>query len=547
MADYYPLIARAVAGLDPNSTGESRRALYERARTALIAQLRGVQPALSEAEITRERLSLEEAVRKVEAEAAQRSRVDPQRADVRNRQPDAAVREPPRRGDALRESARAAAARVAQHAAPSAGRAAPPADERFSGEERPSRNLRTDPAPRAPRDLRSDSRPATQDMEPPPRGRDLRGPRRSPDEDHASPSQSQNAGPAQGLSHGTRGFRDVVADADDLGRAASQANRNARRTYANVPSPSPDFDRVEPDMEQRGGPSPYGYDEAFDEPDDYQQPQKRGKNSVWDEPAKPAKSSGIKVGGKFPIKIVLSVGLALIAIGLAILAYQKVAPSLRAMFKSSPAVDTSANGDATARPKITDRVGQPDSSSSPIAPIAQRAVLFEEDPADPQGKQTVGTVVWRLDKIPPSPKQKPDTAIRADIDLPDRKLKVTLTIMRNTDPSMPATSHTIEVVYTVTPEFGTTIANVPGIYAKSPDQPRGTPLAATSVKVQDGYFLIGLSNVDVDRDRNLQVLKERSSLDIPMVYGNQKRAILSLEKGAPGDRVFRDAFAAWGQ
>src|SRR3569832_878060 len=74
MADYYPLIARAIAALDPNAPGESRRALYERAHTALIAQLRSVQPPLSESEITRERLSLEEAVRKVESEAAQRAR-----------------------------------------------------------------------------------------------------------------------------------------------------------------------------------------------------------------------------------------------------------------------------------------------------------------------------------------------------------------------------------------------------------------------------------------------------------------------------------------
>src|ERR1700710_2999699 len=74
MADYYPLIARAMAGLAPSPPGESRRALYERARSALIAQLRSVQPPLSESEFTRERLSLEEAVRKVESEAAQRAR-----------------------------------------------------------------------------------------------------------------------------------------------------------------------------------------------------------------------------------------------------------------------------------------------------------------------------------------------------------------------------------------------------------------------------------------------------------------------------------------
>src|SRR6188508_1225234 len=74
MADYYPLIARAISGLDASATGEQRRALYERARQALIAQLRGVQPPLSESDITRERLTLEEAIRKVEQEAAQRSR-----------------------------------------------------------------------------------------------------------------------------------------------------------------------------------------------------------------------------------------------------------------------------------------------------------------------------------------------------------------------------------------------------------------------------------------------------------------------------------------
>ena len=76
MADYYPLIARAVAGLDKN-TGENRRALYERARAALVAQLRGIDPPLDEADITRERLALEEAIRKVEAEAAKRARSEP--------------------------------------------------------------------------------------------------------------------------------------------------------------------------------------------------------------------------------------------------------------------------------------------------------------------------------------------------------------------------------------------------------------------------------------------------------------------------------------
>src|ERR1700722_1922186 len=98
MADYYPLIARAIAGLDPSAPGESRRALYERARAALIAQLRSVEPPLSESEITRERLSLEEAVRTVESGAAPR-------AHDRTRPPHAA-RGGPRPGEAPRTNTR---------------------------------------------------------------------------------------------------------------------------------------------------------------------------------------------------------------------------------------------------------------------------------------------------------------------------------------------------------------------------------------------------------------------------------------------------------
>jgi hypothetical protein len=82
---------------------------------------------------------------------------------------------------------------------------------------------------------------------------------------------------------------------------------------------------------------------------------------------------------------------------------------------------------------------------------------------------------------------------------------------------------------------------------KSNEQARGNPLAGLGVKVTDGFFLVGLSNVDVDRARNLQLLKERSWFDVPLVYVNQRRAILALEKGSFGEAAFTEAFAAWGQ
>src|SRR5438093_13433788 len=86
MAYYHPLIARASAGLDRN-TVDARRALYERARSALVAQLRSVTPSLSESDVTRERLALEEAVRKVEAESARQSWVEPRPEPVHKVRP----------------------------------------------------------------------------------------------------------------------------------------------------------------------------------------------------------------------------------------------------------------------------------------------------------------------------------------------------------------------------------------------------------------------------------------------------------------------------
>jgi hypothetical protein len=68
MADYYPLIARAVSRLESN-TNDARQIVYERARTALIAQLTK-ESAISEREITLERAALEQAIRAVEQESS---------------------------------------------------------------------------------------------------------------------------------------------------------------------------------------------------------------------------------------------------------------------------------------------------------------------------------------------------------------------------------------------------------------------------------------------------------------------------------------------
>jgi hypothetical protein len=67
MQSYYELLDPAVARLEAN-TGDARRALYDRARAALVAQLRGLDPPLDNSDIIRERLALEDAICNVEAD-----------------------------------------------------------------------------------------------------------------------------------------------------------------------------------------------------------------------------------------------------------------------------------------------------------------------------------------------------------------------------------------------------------------------------------------------------------------------------------------------
>ena len=192
MTDYYPLIAKAVAGLEKN-TGDQRRALYERARTALVAQLRGLEPPLTESEITRERLALEESIRKVEAEAARKARFDMPRIDpvTVTRPPDVPKREqkPPL------SSLFAQPAASPPREAPTRPPVAPDAPARdASARDAPARNL---PSPKrdsaaAVRDAASELREALS------RRRDDAPPVREPPSAKREPDRPTNDQPSRG-------------------------------------------------------------------------------------------------------------------------------------------------------------------------------------------------------------------------------------------------------------------------------------------------------------------------------------------------------------
>jgi hypothetical protein len=80
MADYYPLMVKAVRALDPN-TAEARRRVYDRARAALLSELQRSVPAWDRSDIMAEQLFLELAIGEVEAEL-QPLQCDPRRLDT---------------------------------------------------------------------------------------------------------------------------------------------------------------------------------------------------------------------------------------------------------------------------------------------------------------------------------------------------------------------------------------------------------------------------------------------------------------------------------
>ncbi len=450
MADYYPLIARAVGGLDDN-TGENRRALYERARAALVNQLRGVDPPLDEEEITRERLALEDAIRRIETDAAERERPT----------------SPPR---------------------------AP------------------EPVPQAKPSLRD---------------------------------------------HALRNFRETMAEAEGLGDGAAEANRSARSVYDKVPgqehppAPRPPVSEPPPHYFEPPAEEPPPPDLA--EPAAFVPPE---AEATWPPPPGeiPEDESFYKRTPRDWRRIVTIAVVVLVALGVAGGVYWKhnAIGTMIASLRSSQSAKPSAPAQPAPTPKIADRIGpssngSPAPAAAPAAAVAQKVVLYEEDPSNPQGKRYVGSAVWHTETVSPGPGLAPELAVRADVEIPERHLRMTWSLRRNSDKALPA-SHTIEIMFTLPADFDQGgVGNVPGVLMKTSEEARGVPLAGLAVKVTDGYFLIGLSAVDIDVQRNIDLLKNRDWFDIPIVYTNGKRAILAMEKGTPGERAFAEAFRAWGE
>jgi hypothetical protein len=206
----------------------------------------------------------------------------------------------------------------------------------------------------------------------------------------------------------------------------------------------------------------------------------------------------------------------------------------RHLFAASP-VTAATFEERAAAPLATANQG---GAQTALAP----AILYDIIPTG-QRKRYNGSVSWRTETTSADPK----VAIRADIQIPEKHISLALLFRRNVDPTFPA-SHVVELKFSPLSDMSYgEISSVPGLAMKADDEANGVRLTVQGATISPGFFLLALSDVQADLDVNLKLLKQQSWLMIPIVYSNGNRGTLNFCKGASGERVFNEAFVAWGE
>ncbi|TPK55711.1 MULTISPECIES: hypothetical protein [unclassified Mesorhizobium] len=206
-----------------------------------------------------------------------------------------------------------------------------------------------------------------------------------------------------------------------------------------------------------------------------------------------------------------------------------------------------ANGTAPAAP--ADNAATPPSpAGAPTQtslPVGQKAIFYEERTSTAQGSAEPGNIVWSLVQESPGGDLPPEPAIRAEATIPGKDIQLRMTIRRNTDQTLPA-SHIIEMIFLTPDGFeGGGVDNILRVAMKSSEQDAGSPLIGIPAKIADGFFLVALNDTKADEDANLTLLRGQDWIDVPVVYKTGRRALLTMEKGIPGEKVFDEAIKAW--
>jgi hypothetical protein len=550
MADYYSLLSKAVANLPKPSPASARKAIYDRARKALLKQLRSLGTVLSEADIAREEAALESAVARLEAQyaATPSALTSPSQgfgSRPQQETPTRSIGAPPVAPSfaasprASAPSTQTAATLAANPPAPSTVAPEPP-PIRPAAESAPARSVAPESPPIRPVPPRPPLAPsAGAAVKSPDSGeapaRPTLGARPAPSAPRVAPPAPYRASAPPESSSAPPIFASGRAEleADDQAPPIDAATGVERAPY----TPVGDNGSVRPSAPSRFEPpraSPllwivlaivFGVVisiaiAAFllrQKPQDLaiKEPQE-----TTDKASQGAAKIAERVGGT-----------------------ATPAPTDTASPSATPTPETSASPTPTATP--SQGATPPQTVATPSLPVAARAAMLIAVASDQQKPPAVslGSVVWSA--IPALPGQPATVGVKAESDIPDLKMHAIVTIRKNADPNLPA-SHTIDL--RVTFADGAEIKGIKDMRVpmmRRDDPPAQDPLAGVRVKINDTYFLVGLNRAEADVARNVDLMASRGWFDFPLLLNDDRIAKLTFEKGADGERILNDALAAW--
>ena len=202
-------------------------------------------------------------------------------------------------------------------------------------------------------------------------------------------------------------------------------------------------------------------------------------------------------------------------------------------------VARSANASAAKPSRNRVRRAQLRSCRSPIAPLSSLATHPSPAASRPPSEPWSGSG----NRTNRGPNQQLVSAIHADVDIPDAKLKATILIEKNFDPSL-SFSHTINVRFF--PGEGSSIGNINAIgmpEMRADDAPKGVALQGLPVQIAANAFLVGLNQASAEQNKSL--LTTPNWMDIQLSLANGSVAKITMEKGPGGRKIFNEVFAEW--
>jgi hypothetical protein len=215
---------------------------------------------------------------------------------------------------------------------------------------------------------------------------------------------------------------------------------------------------------------------------------------------------------------------------------------------AAPAPSNDAKGDPTAaqgapaNPAASTQT--PPAAPAAAAPSAGRAAMLVASADNPQKPVvSLGSTVWSL--IPAAAGQPATVAVKAEADIPDLKMHATMTLRKNTDPTLQAT-HTIDLKFSFAdgaPIAGFKDVGLPQL--RMEDSTAAEALTSVKVKISDTYFLIALAKGESDIARNLDLMRTRAWFDFPLLLNDDRIAKVVFQKSAEGQAMLEKAFDAW--